>query len=190
MKKILLTVLLICAALILSSPVRTQPKTVSGGDNLVSIKLKGVDGKQHDIANLRGNILVVSFGATWCIPCHEELRDLETLQREFERLPVRFIWVSIDTQEDSTDEELRRFAKSLKLTLPILRDPDKRAYKQFSERTRVPLVVFLDKEGQVIAPKHFGASSQPGLFRMTIRNRLRKLLENEPAANWRQENGD
>lgn len=162
-------------------------RTVSAGDDEFSIKLKGIDGKDHDTAKLRGNVLVISFGATWCVPCHAELRDLESLQTEFEQLPVRFIWVSIDKEEEWSNSELAKFAKSIKFTFPILRDPEKRAYRQFSERTRVPLIIFVDKEGRVVAPNHFGSSSQPGVFRMTIRNRLRKMLEKEPGANWVQQ---
>jgi thiol-disulfide isomerase/thioredoxin len=47
------------------------------------IALKGVDGKTYDLAQMRGNVVLVSFGATWCAPCVEELRALEELKNEY-----------------------------------------------------------------------------------------------------------
>ncbi|HYY56433.1 MAG TPA: TlpA disulfide reductase family protein, partial [Pyrinomonadaceae bacterium] len=58
----------------------------------VGIKLRGIDGKTYDIALMKGNILLVSFGATWCAPCAKELRALEELKSEYHDKPVRFLW--------------------------------------------------------------------------------------------------
>ncbi len=179
MKKIPLLILLIFAACFVVFPLGAQPPVKAGDDEDININLKGVDGKKYDISKMRGHFLVVSFGATWCGPCHEELRDLEILHQEFKDRPVRFMWVSVEDKEEASDDYLKKFAKSLKFTFPILRDPDKRAYKQFSQRTRLPLVVILDKEGRVVKPNQFGASSQPGVFRINLRNRLQRLFSSE-----------
>jgi peroxiredoxin len=145
----------------------------------IAINLKGIDGKRYDTSKMRGNILVVSFGATWCQPCHEELQDLEILHLEFKDRPVRFLWVSVDDSKMTSDGELRDFAREVNFTFPVLRDPEKQAYKLFSQRTRVPLVVIIDKDGRLVAPLQFGASSQPGVFRIRMRNRLKDLFARE-----------
>ena len=177
MKKIPLLFLLFVSSVLFAFPPQAQPPVKAGDDDdEISINLKGVDGKKYDISKMRGNFLLVSFGATWCGPCHEELRDLEILHQEFKDRPIKFLWITVENKEEAPDDFLRRFAKDLKFTFPMLRDPDKRAYKQFSERTRLPLVVIFDKEGRVVMPKQFGASSQPGVFRINLRNRLQKLF--------------
>ena len=153
----------------------------SRSDN-IDINLKGVDGKRYDTSKMRGNILVVSFGATWCQPCHEELKDLEILHLEFKDRPVRFLWISVDDKEMTSDGELRAFARQLNFTFPVLRDPGKDIYRQFSQRTRLPLVVIIDKDGKVIAPYQFGASSQPGVFRINMRNRLKDIFARQETA--------
>jgi len=174
MKKIPL--LLFVMSVVFIFPPRAQPLVKADDEEEVSINLKGVDGKKYDISKMRGNFLLVSFGATWCQPCHEELRDLEILHQEFKDRPIKFLWITVEDKQEASDDFLRRFAKDLKFTFPVLRDPDKRAYRQFSERTRLPLVVIFDKEGRVMMPKQFGASSQPGVFRINLRNRLQKLF--------------
>ena len=147
----------------------------------LSFKLKGVDGKTYDLAEMRGSVLLVSFGASWCQPCWAELRALEELKREFKEQPVKFLWVSIERQEEISDSELRSFAKSQKLSFPVLRDPAGFTYAQFSTRRRIPLVVFFDREGKVVAPQHAGMA-EPELYKRTMRERLNKLLQAQAEA--------
>lgn len=141
-----------------------------------SIKLKGVDGKTYDVASMRGEVVLVSFGATWCKPCVWELEALEDLKKEYAGRGVRFLWVSIENDDQTSNEHLRDYAKSLKMTIPVLRDPEKTAYMQFSERVRLPMVVFFDREGKFVAPKHTGMSSQAEEYKKLIRARLDALL--------------
>ena len=142
----------------------------------VSIKLKGVDGKTYDVASMRGEVVLVSFGATWCKPCVWELEALEDLKKEYAGRGVRFLWVSIESDEQISNELLRDYAKSLKMTIPVLRDPEKTAFAQFSERVRLPMVVFFDREGNFVAPKHTGMTSQTEDYKKIIRARLDTLL--------------
>ncbi|HEY0545936.1 MAG TPA: TlpA disulfide reductase family protein [Pyrinomonadaceae bacterium] len=182
MKKIPLLILLVLVSSIYASP--SNARWTAGDDEQeISINLKGIDGKKYDTSKMRGSFLLISFGATWCGPCHEELRDLEILHKEFKDRPIQFLWVSVDDKEQMSDKELRKFAESLSFTFPVLRDPEKHAYKQFSERTRLPLVVILDKQGHIVPPNQFGASSQPGYFRINLRNRLKQLFMEDAEAN-------
>jgi thiol-disulfide isomerase/thioredoxin len=148
----------------------------------VSIKLKGVDGKTYDVSEMRGEVVLVSFGATWCKPCVWELEALEDLKKEYAGRGVRFLWVSIEDDDQTSNEHLRDYAKSLKMTIPVLRDPLKTAYAQFSERVRLPMVVFFDREGKFVAPKHTGMTSQAEEYKKLIRSRLDALLRTKEDA--------
>jgi thiol-disulfide isomerase/thioredoxin len=141
-----------------------------------SIKLKGVDGKTYDVSAMRGEVVLVSFGATWCKPCAWELEALEELKQEYAGRGVKFLWVSIESDEQTSNELLRDYAKSLKMTIPVLRDPEKTAFAQFSERVRLPMVVFFDREGNFVAPKHTGMTAQTEDYKKIIRARLDTIL--------------
>lgn len=182
MKNFVLLLTLIVCTCACSSSIQAQEKA-EAEEQEFSINLKGIDGQKYDIQKMRGNFLLVSFGATWCGPCHEELRDLEILHQEFKDRPIKFLWISVEDKEEAPDDFLKRFAKSLKFTFPILRDPEKKTYKQFSQRVRLPLVVIFDKEGKIVPPNQFGASSQPGYFRIMMRNRLKELFAREEETN-------
>jgi len=140
------------------------------------VKLRGVDGRSYDVAEMRGNVVLVSFGATWCAPCTPELRALQELTLEYKDKPVKFLWVSIDSDAEATDARVAKYAKSRKLTFPVLRDPTNFTFNQFTRRLKLPMIVFFDKEGHVDASPHFGMSSEPEIYKNAMRLRLNKLL--------------
>jgi peroxiredoxin len=92
------------------------------------LKLQGLDGKVIDLSELRGSVVLVSFGATWCAPCSTELRALEEILSEYREKPVKFFWVSIERPEEITNAALRRYAKERKLSFPVLRDSAKMVF--------------------------------------------------------------
>ena len=141
------------------------------------IKLKGLDGKVYDSSAMKGEVLVVSFGATWCTPCTWELVAIEELKEEYAGKPVRFLWVSIEGEKQTSDNILRHYAKERKLTIPVLRDPDAQAFAQFSTSTRIPVVVFFDREGKYVAPVHRGMSPEISEYKRMVRTRVDALLK-------------
>jgi hypothetical protein len=70
---------------------------------------------------------------------------------------------------------LRNYAKANKFTFPILRDPTKLTFAQFSTRVRLPLVLLYDKQGALVA-RHFGMASSPEEYKTKWRARFDKLL--------------
>jgi thiol-disulfide isomerase/thioredoxin len=143
----------------------------------VSFKLKGLDGKIYDVEQMRGEVVLVSFGATWCAPCVWELAALEELKEEYKAKPVRFLWVSIEDEKQTSNALLRHFAKSYRVTLPVLRDPSRELFAQFSNTVRLPTVVLIDRDGRFNAPVHRGMSAEPIEYKQLIRARLNALLE-------------
>jgi peroxiredoxin len=140
------------------------------------MKLQGLDGRVYDMTDLRGNVVLVSFGATWCAPCSTELRALEELLFEYRAKPVKFFWVSVEGPEEVTNNALKRYAKERKVSFPVLRDTDKMVFLQFSVRVRLPMIVLLGKDGKVDAPVQFGMRSPADAYKADIRVRLNKLL--------------
>ena len=168
---LLITVLALAAA-------STQSLSHGAGSPVAQpvVKLQGLDGHFYDVSEMRGNVILISFGATWCPPCSSELAVLEDLKREYASKPVKFFWISIDNPAQASDSKLRAYAKDHKLTIPVLRDPTKTTYLQFSDRVRLPLNVFFSKDGRFDEPVTFGMSSDPEVYKARVRQRLDKLL--------------
>lgn len=141
------------------------------------MKLLGLDGKVYDMADQRGNVVLVSFGATWCAPCTTELRALEELLAEYRDKPVKFFWVSVERPEEVSNSALKRYAKERKVSFPVLRDTAKMVFLQFSPRVRLPMIILLGKDGKVDGPAQFGMRSPADAYKTDMRARLNKLLK-------------
>jgi thiol-disulfide isomerase/thioredoxin len=161
----------------LSAQQKESPDEAKANATTAVIKLKGLDGKLYDTTAMRGEVLVVSFGATWCTPCTWELVAIEELKEEYEGKPVKFLWVSIEAEKQTSNNLLRHYAKERKLTIPVLRDPEGTAFSQFSSSTRIPIVVFFDQEGRHVAPVHRGMSSEMSEDKKLVRSRVDALLK-------------
>lgn len=180
---------LVCALLLCYTSVAAQQQPGTGSSSTSSpesakqfaLRLKGLDGKSYDVAEMRGEVVMVSFGATWCAPCVWELAAIEELKVEYKGKPVRFLWVSIEDEKQTSNTLLRHYAKTYRLTIPVLRDPLKEAFAQFSTSVRLPLVVFFDHEGKFAAPTHRGMTQDPSQYKEHMRRRIDALLERAAA---------
>lgn len=68
---------------------------------LPSVEVKTLDGKSVNIQDYtkEGKITVISFWATWCKPCQQELDNISELYPEWkEKYDVQFLAITIDTQ--------------------------------------------------------------------------------------------
>jgi thiol-disulfide isomerase/thioredoxin len=54
-------------------------------------------GRNLRLAQFRGKVVVLTFGASWCVPCKKELPALEQLARAYQGKQVAFVAVNIDT---------------------------------------------------------------------------------------------
>ena len=141
-----------------------------------TLKLQTLDGKVVDLGSQRGNVVLISFGATWCGPCTVELRSLSEVLNEYRGQPVKFFWVSIERADEVTNGDLKQYARERKLAFPVLRDTGQMVFMQFAEKVRLPMIVLLDKEGRVVGPATFGVNSVPEKYKADIRAHLNKLL--------------
>lgn len=141
-----------------------------------TFKLLDLDGRMNDLGDLHGNVVLISFGATWCTPCTAELRALEEVLKEYDGKPVKFFWVSIESSEAVTNAALRRYAKQRKVSFPVMRDTSQAVFMQFTNRVRLPLIVLLARDGRVDQPVQFGMRSPADAYKSDLRARLNKLL--------------
>lgn len=168
--------------LLAASGARAQEKGASNPSaNGDGFRLKGLDGKFYDTSEMRGDVLVVSFGATWCVPCTWEQVAVEELKVEYAGKPVRFLWVSIEETKRVSNNILRHYAKERRMTVPVLRDPGGVALAQYERTsTRIPVVVFFDAEGHVSGPAHRGMPQDITVYKQLVRERVNALLATRP----------
>jgi thiol-disulfide isomerase/thioredoxin len=129
-------------------------------------QLTGVDGNVVRLSQFRGRAVVLTFFASWCHPCQEELPVLEQVQREAgNRLAV----IAVNYQDFPDDS--RRFVERLKVTYPaLIQDATKNPVASRYGVHGIPVTFFIDARGNVATEPLFGEGSrqalQPGLDKL------------------------
>jgi peroxiredoxin/outer membrane lipoprotein-sorting protein len=109
-----------------------------------AFKLPGVDGKMVSIADLRGQVVIIDFWATWCGPCKLSLPHLDKLYQAQKDSGLKVF--AIDEQEDLSD--VKEFISQTKLGVPVLIDRDAKVGEAYGVEG-IPQTVVIGKDGKV-----------------------------------------
>jgi len=111
----------------------------------VNFTLTDLHGKTWTLKELRGEVVLVNFWATWCPPCQKEMPDLEGLYKEFRH--QRFVILAISDEEA---DKVRPFIAERKITYPVLLDPGHKVGSLFQVEG-IPKSFVYDREGKLVA---------------------------------------
>jgi thiol-disulfide isomerase/thioredoxin len=142
-----------------------EPKTAP------ELKFKDLDGRMHDLAELRGKVVLINFWATWCPPCRREMPSMERLTQTLKGKP--FVALAVDVGEDA--DTIETFISQLDTTLsfPILLDTRGHSMKAWKV-AGLPTTFLVDKQGRIVASAIGGREFDHPEIVKTIR----ELLEN------------
>ena len=110
----------------------------------------GLDGQPVDVADWRGQVVVVNVWGSWCPPCRAEQDELVEAAEKTAGT-AEFVGVNI---RDTSVENARAFVRNYDVEYPSIYSPDSRALLAFSGTLTpysVPSTVILDAEGRVAA---------------------------------------
>ncbi|MCC6187397.1 MAG: TlpA family protein disulfide reductase [Anaerolineales bacterium] len=82
---------------------------VGQGELAPDFELQAFDGGLIKLSDLRGQVVVVNFWASWCKPCEEEADELENAWRHYQGQGVVFLGVDYVDTETEARAYLRRF---------------------------------------------------------------------------------
>jgi thiol-disulfide isomerase/thioredoxin len=138
-RRIGLTVLLALAA---ACPAFSKGLVV--GDPAPSITLHTLDGRDIDTRALRGKVVIVTFWATWCGPCRQELPLLSRYAAEHARDGLVVLGFSLDDADDM--EQVRAVARDLSFPVGLLGDPHVPGYGRI---WHLPVNFTIDRAGRL-----------------------------------------
>lgn len=102
-------------------------RVLKEGDAAPDFSIATDDGKHITPTNFGGNLLVVNFWETACVPCVKELPSLSDFARVFRRQGV--VVVAVGGDEDP--QKCSRFLSDHHVALETYRDPSRRISKSF-----------------------------------------------------------
>lgn len=145
----------------------------------VDFSLRSIDGQTVTSESLRGEVVVLAFGASWLPLSKTQLQGVRKLADEYSNRGVVVYWVSTESNDSksknyASDDQLRNFAQKYGLKVTVLRDPGGAVSKRFGV-DQLPSIVILDKEGNISGAPIGGLDPQGNLAGQ-LASRLDKLL--------------
>jgi len=123
---------------------------VNAGEVAPGFSLKDVNGNAVTLNSLKGKVVFLTFWATWCPSCKEELPDLNNLQQKYADKGFTVLSICIE----SSETVVATYLKKHPVTFSVLVDKEGAAAEAF-RFSGLPASFLIGKDG-LIRYKHSG----------------------------------
>ena len=106
--------------------------------------LKSRSGENIKLSELRGEVVMINFWASWCAPCRQEMPLLETLYKKYSDLG--FTLLAVNVEEDSSKADI--LLKDILVTFPVLYDNTNKVTKLYKV-VAMPSTIIIDRDGNM-----------------------------------------
>lgn len=117
--------------------------------------LKSISGENIRLSELRGEVVLINFWASWCGPCRQEMPILSELHDKYKAMG--FTVLAVNVEENTSDA--RKLLKDMPVSFPVLFDSDSTVSKQY-DVVAMPSTVLVDRNGNM---RHLHKGYKPGL---------------------------
>ena len=120
------------------------------------VELQTLDGRPVRLSDYRGRVVLLNFWATWCLPCRDEIPELNEMQRDLEARGLTIIGVAWD----DTAKGIREFQRDIPQSYTVLLGGES-VHQEFGGVPSLPTTFIIDREGR-IRQKIIGARKRDG----------------------------
>lgn len=128
------------AFVVLGTPIYGAPPPTAAPD----IALTSESGSTIRLADLKGQVVLLDFWASWCVPCATAFPAIDRLQADLRDRKFKVLAINVD--EDRRNAE--RFLATRPHTLTVLFDSKGQAAKAF-QLQGMPSSVLIDRTGKI-----------------------------------------
>ncbi|MDC0679826.1 MULTISPECIES: TlpA family protein disulfide reductase [Sorangium] len=115
-------------------------------DVTLPVAANGEPGARMQIAELKGQPVILDFWATWCGPCAVQAPILDRIARRYEKKGLVVLGINVDDPPQVASQ----YAVKKGLSYPILIDDAKEASARYGV-DKLPSLVVIDRQGKVAA---------------------------------------
>ncbi len=101
-------------------------------------------GGSKTLSELRGDVVMLNFWATWCPPCRQEMPLLDQIYQRFQRLGFTLLGVNVEQENRLID----RFLAEVPVSFPILLDTQEEVGALYGVAA-MPTTILVDRSGQL-----------------------------------------
>jgi thiol-disulfide isomerase/thioredoxin len=107
-----------------------------------------LDGRRATLEDLRGQVVILDFWATYCPPCREEIPHLVRMQKELGPQGLKVIGLNVGGEEDRP--KVPDFVKLYKIQYQLA-DPEDETVRLFlADDDSIPQTFVIDRQGRLV----------------------------------------
>ena len=113
--------------------------------------LKDLSDKTFTLKNHRGQIIVIDFWATWCVPCRKTIPELIEVNNKYKDKGVVVWGITLDEPDSYPNKYILDFKKQYNMNYTVLRSDEKVVEDYLGvDDVRVPIMFIIDREGKIV----------------------------------------
>ena len=133
--------------------------------------LENLEGRKVELKDFKGKVILLTFWATWCGPCKEDMPSMEALHQQFKGKDFVLLSISVDY---AGLKPVKEFLDKHRYTFMVLLDPKCECLDTFGVKG-IPTTFLIDKKGtivgKVVGPKNWKSKEVISLVNMLIESK-------------------
>lgn len=138
MKRIIISFFVLC----MSVPLGAGAAEVSG--EAKDFTLKSRDGVNIKLSELRGEVVMINFWASWCGPCRQEMPLLDALYKKYKDYGFTLLGINVD----ENNEAAVKLLSQIPVSFPVLFDPQS-SVTELYDVDAMPSTILVDRDGNM-----------------------------------------
>jgi len=147
------------------APLLVRPKPL----DLPELSFAGPGGETKILADFKGKIVLLNIWASWCVPCREEMPQLDKLQAELGAKDFEVVAVNID--RGGADKPKNFLAETGATHLSLYTDPTGKLFSKL-KAVGMPTTLLIDREGheigRLVGPANWDSPDALALIKAAI----------------------
>lgn len=142
-------------------------QTGSASGQAADFALRDMTGRTIRLSDYQGQVVLINFWATWCVPCAAELPHLQRLYETYRDQGFVVLAISMDGPESvaNVGPHARRYG----LTFPVLLDEETRVVAVHNPKRTAPFTVLINRNGAVAGTREGYAAGDEVAMEADIR---------------------
>ena len=135
---------------------QVDPDEIAKRTPVQDFSVTDASGAQKKLSDFKGNVVILSFWASWCTPCLVELPTFAEIQKRFADRGLKVVAVNVDDDANEGKAFAHDFWEKKKFPFDTFFDPTKAVAQQF-EVDMLPSNFVIDRAGRLVF-SGFGAN--------------------------------
>ena len=122
-----------------------------GSATASNFSLKNLEGKEVNLSDYKGKVVILDFWATWCGPCKASFPKMQELVTKYKGKNVEFLFVNTfeKGKEEDTFKKVNTYILDKKYSFNVIFDYKTDVASNYKIES-IPTKILIDKNGKIL----------------------------------------